>query len=113
MLLETLLGYLLECQPQEEHTLSSAVLLLSEMGGGLTGRLLDEYAAIAPDSFAAVHWKLYAIRSRPSEAKSTCSERMQAWVRSAWAATPDAGRLGRLLASLALPQAGGCSRFPE
>ena len=25
MLLETLLGYLLECQPQEEHTLSSAV----------------------------------------------------------------------------------------
>ena len=59
MLLETLLGYLLECQPQEEHTLSSAVLLLSEMGGGLTGRLLDEYAAIAPDSFAAVHWKLY------------------------------------------------------
>ena len=59
MLLETLLGYLLECQPQEEHTLSSAVLLLSEMGGGLTGRLLDEYAAIAPESFAAVRWKLY------------------------------------------------------
>lgn len=59
MLLETLLGYLLECQPQEEHTLSSAVLLLSEMGGGLTGKLLDEYAAIAPESFAAVRWKLY------------------------------------------------------
>ena len=59
MLLETLLGYLLECQPQEEHTLGNAVLLLSEMGGGLTGRLLDEYAAIAPDSFAAVRWKLY------------------------------------------------------
>lgn len=59
MLLETLMGYLLECQPEEEHTLSSAILLLSEIGSGLTGKLLDEYAAVAPESFAALRWKLY------------------------------------------------------
>lgn len=58
MLLETLIGYLLECQPEEEHTLNHAALLLGEMGG-LTNKLLDEYAAIAPDSFTAHRWKLY------------------------------------------------------
>ena len=63
MLLETLIGYLLECQPQEEHTLNHAALLLSEMGG-LTNKLLDEYAAIAPDSFAARRWKLYRSMSQ-------------------------------------------------
>ena len=59
MLLETLIGYLLECQPPEEHTLDSIVLLLSEMYGGKTGNLLEEYALIAPDSFTAVRWRLY------------------------------------------------------
>lgn len=59
MLLETLIGYILECQPTEEHTLNSIILLLSELGSGLTGKLLDEYAAIAPESFAALRWKLY------------------------------------------------------
>ena len=59
MLLETLLGYLLECQPPEEHTLDNIVLLLSEMCGGKTGNLLDEYALVAPDGFAAIRWGLY------------------------------------------------------
>lgn len=58
MLLETLIGYLLECQPQEEHTLNHAALLLGEMGG-LTNKLLDEFALISPDSFTARRWKLY------------------------------------------------------
>lgn len=59
MLLETLIGYLLDCQCQEEHTLDNVLLLLSEMGGGKAGALLDEYAVIAPESFAAVRWKLF------------------------------------------------------
>lgn len=59
MLLETLMGYLLACQPAEEHTLDNVILLLSEIGSGLTGKLLSEYALIAPDSFAARRWKLY------------------------------------------------------
>ena len=59
MLLEVLIGYLLDCQPQEEHTLDNVVLLLSEMGGGKAGALLDEYAEIAPESFTATRWRLF------------------------------------------------------
>ena len=58
MLLETLMGYLLECQPEEEHTLDNVVLLLSQLGSA-TNKLLDEYAAIAPNSFPARRWMLY------------------------------------------------------
>ncbi|MBD5170063.1 MAG: type IV secretory system conjugative DNA transfer family protein [Oscillibacter sp.] len=58
MLLETLVGYLLECQQPEEHTLDNVTLLLSELGGK-AGALLDEYAMISPESFAAVRWKLF------------------------------------------------------
>ena len=73
MLLETLIGYLLERKPLEEHALDAIVRLLSEMHGGKpetrdgkaelyggnTGKLLDECAQAAPDSFAAVRWRLY------------------------------------------------------
>lgn len=59
MLLETLIGYLLDCQCQEEHTLNNVLLLLSELGGGKAGKLLDEYAVIASASFAAVRWRLF------------------------------------------------------
>ena len=58
MLLETFIGYILECQPKEEHCLDNIILLLSEMGG-LTNKLLDEFALIAPESFPARRWKLY------------------------------------------------------
>lgn len=58
MLLETLIGYLLECQPEEEHCLDNIVLLLGEIGG-LTNKLFDEFAVISPESFPARRWKLY------------------------------------------------------
>ena len=69
MLLEALIGYVLDCQPRNEHTLDSVVMLLSETGGKLAGKLLDEYAEIAPDSFAALRWKLY--RSMAAADKTT------------------------------------------
>lgn len=58
MLLETLIGYLLDCQRPDEHTLDMALLLLSELGGN-GSKILDEYAEIAPESFTAVRWKLH------------------------------------------------------
>lgn len=58
MLLKTLIGYLLERQPEEEHCLDNIILLLEEIGG-LTNKLFDEFALIAPESFPACRWKLY------------------------------------------------------
>ena len=71
MLLETLIGYLLDCQYPEEHTLDNVLLLLSELGGGKAGALLDEYITIAPDSFTAIRWRLYKAMA-PADKTQAC-----------------------------------------
>jgi len=70
MLLEALIGYLLECQPKEEHTPSNVILLLSELNSA-ANKLFDEYALIAPDSFASLRWKLYRSMA-PADKTQAC-----------------------------------------
>ena len=63
MVLESLIGYVLECLPANEHTLISAAKLLAEMGG-LFERLMLELAELDPDSFAVSRYKLYKSMSK-------------------------------------------------
>lgn len=59
MLLECLIGYVLECLPEEEHTPGSVVTLFYEMGGKYFGLLMEELKELSPDSFALRRWLLF------------------------------------------------------
>lgn len=50
--LESIIGYVLECLPEEEHTLNSVLRLSREIGSGRLAMLLDELACQNPESFA-------------------------------------------------------------
>lgn len=56
-LLETLIGYTLECLPVEEHTLASVARLFSEAETGILDELMRELCTIDPDGFVAMRWK--------------------------------------------------------
>lgn len=58
MFLETMIGYVLECLPVEEHSLCSVVRLFGEAGNGNLDRLMKELCQITPDSFAATRYKM-------------------------------------------------------
>lgn len=60
MLLESLISYVLECLPEEEHNLTSVVKLFSHMNDGTVDRLMGELGDIDPDSFAAARYKMCA-----------------------------------------------------
>ncbi len=59
MMLESIIGYVMECLPQEEHHLGSVVDLFSEMQSPVFRKLFDELCAIKPHSFAAMRYKFY------------------------------------------------------
>ena len=59
MVIEFLIGYVLECLPSEEHTLCSVVALFGEMGTGRLERLFMELNELNPDSFAATRYRLF------------------------------------------------------
>ena len=59
MFLECLTGYVLECLPSKEHTLSSVALLLAEMGGIRFKLLMEELGELSPKSFAFRRWELF------------------------------------------------------
>lgn len=69
MLLESLVGYTLECLPEEEHNLTSVVKLFSHMNDGTVDRLMGELGDIDPDSFAANRYKMC----------STCRQAERMW----------------------------------
>ncbi len=50
--LESLMGYVLECLPEEEHTMDMVVRLSRESGTGRLAKLMDELALLDSDSFA-------------------------------------------------------------
>ncbi|MEY8312882.1 type IV secretory system conjugative DNA transfer family protein [Oscillospiraceae bacterium 42-9] len=50
--LESIIGYVLECLPEEEHTVDMVVRLSRELGTGRLAKLMDELALLDPDSFA-------------------------------------------------------------
>lgn len=57
--LESLIAYVLECLPEEEHTLYYVVQLFGEMGTGSFERLFMELEQLNPDSFAVNRYRLY------------------------------------------------------
>lgn len=59
MYLECLIGYVLECLPDQEHTLESVVRLFMEFGSGGIDRLFSELSMINPDSFAVKRYKMF------------------------------------------------------
>ena len=56
-LLEALIGYVLECLPPEEHTLTSVAALFSEAESGVLDELMREHCLLHPDGFVAMRWK--------------------------------------------------------
>ena len=58
MVLECMVGYVLECLPENEHNLCSVVRLFGEAGNGNLDRLMKELCQIAPDSFTASRYKM-------------------------------------------------------
>ena len=58
LLLECMVGYVLECLPDEEHNLCSVVKLLGETGNGNFDRLMKELCQFAPNSFTATRYKM-------------------------------------------------------
>ncbi len=59
MYVESIIGYVLECLPDEEHTMDSVVKLFSEMATGRFDRLFMELNEINPDSFAITRYNMY------------------------------------------------------
>ena len=62
--LESMIGYVLECLPEEEHHLDSVVQLFSTMGSPVFDLLFTELADMCPDSFAAVRYNMYKSTAR-------------------------------------------------
>ena len=56
-LLETLIGYTLECLPPSEHNLTSVIKLFSELETGILDQLMEELCTADPTSFTATRWK--------------------------------------------------------
>lgn len=59
MVLESIIGYVLECLPPEEHHLGSVVDLFGEMRGSAFHRLFEELCEISPYSFTAMRYRAY------------------------------------------------------
>ncbi len=57
--LESFIAYILECLPEQEHSLDFAVRLLAEMGTGRFEKLMEELQEIHPGSFALSRYNLY------------------------------------------------------
>lgn len=59
MYVESMIGYVLECLPREEHNLISVMKLFQEMPTGRYDRLFRELSELNPESFAAIRYNLY------------------------------------------------------
>lgn len=64
MYLESMIGYVLECLPKEEHTLTSVAVLYSEMGTGRFQRLIMELSELNPKSFAVERYNIIRYSQR-------------------------------------------------
>lgn len=67
MYLSSMIGYVLECLPRQEHTLEYVAKLFAEMGAGQRGaipngvKLFQELGAQNPDSFAYRQFSMYSV----------------------------------------------------
>lgn len=57
--LSTMISYVLEYLPHDEHHLGSVIRLVREMSSGNFDQLLQEVCVIAPDSFAATQYQMF------------------------------------------------------
>ena len=57
--LESIIAYVMECLPEEEHNLSSIMRLFGLMGSWQFGRLYEELSEINPKSYAAQLYQMY------------------------------------------------------
>ena len=71
--LESIIGYVLESLPEEEHTMDSVVRLSREIGTGRLSKLMDELAVLDPDSFAARRYSIAGTAKRPTVPTPACS----------------------------------------
>lgn len=62
--LECLIAYVLECLPENEHSLESVVKLFFEMDTGKFNVLMKELQELNPDSFAVMRYRLYQSSTR-------------------------------------------------
>lgn len=59
MVLESIIGYVMECLPDDEHTMNSVAALFMEIGNKTFERLFMELGEINRKSFAASRYRLY------------------------------------------------------
>lgn len=64
MLLECLIGYVMECLPTDEQNLCSVVKLFRAMGNDTYNRLMTELGELSPDSFAVTRHELLMSMAR-------------------------------------------------
>ena len=64
MLLECLIGYVLECLPDEEHTPDIVARLLQEMSGKTFDVLFRELEQIEPECFAVERYKMHRLAAK-------------------------------------------------
>ena len=57
--LESIIAYVMECLPEEEHNLDSAVTLFAEMGTGRFEKLFTELNQLNPACFAVKQYNMY------------------------------------------------------
>ncbi len=65
--LESIIGYVLECLPEEEHTMDMVVRLSRELGTGRLAKLMDGLELLDPDSFAVSSMLCRALRRLPKK----------------------------------------------
>lgn len=64
MYLESIIAYVLECLPNEEHHLASVLQMFGLMGTGIFEQLFRELMELNPDSYAVTIYKMYANNAR-------------------------------------------------
>lgn len=69
-LIASLIGYTMDCLPEQEHHLGSVSQLLQHAGSGVVAQLMEELGAEAPDHFAYQRYSMFMTGER--------AEKMQA-----------------------------------
>lgn len=64
MYLESIIAYILECLPREEHCPASVMRLFGVMGTGIFERLFTELSELAPESYALCLYRMYQSNTR-------------------------------------------------
>ena len=59
MYLTCILAYIMECLPEEEHSLEYAIEMITEMYNGNLRRLMNELKTVDPDSFSVKTFRLF------------------------------------------------------